>query len=215
MMSSKHIQQCCNCHRWITKGKSAYMKHIQHCQPKLTGSSVLDHDGIRSKKSLLSLFTDTQSPNINYNCNLYDDQYADDDYASSVNYDSYISHNNDIIDTDDIKDNNFQEPFMSLNKPFSQQTNASNWFQIMLHDLVMKHRASLQIFNEICNLVNEYTASPDFSEITKLPSRKSFLRSIKETYCTHGLRPTNRIVRLHDNSYVTVLVFDTKEMIIF
>ncbi len=84
----------------------------------------------------------------------------------------------------------------------------------MLHDLVMKHRASLQIFDEICHLVNEYTASPDFSLMTKLPSRKSFLRSIEETYCTHGLRPTNRIVRLHDNSYVIVPVFDTKDMII-
>jgi hypothetical protein len=84
----------------------------------------------------------------------------------------------------------------------------------MLHDLVMKHRASLQIFDEICNLVNEYTASPDFSVMTKLPSRKSFLCSIRETYHTHGLRPTNRIVRLHDNLYVTVPVFHTKEMII-
>jgi hypothetical protein len=64
----------------------------------------------------------------------------------------------------------------------------------------------------MCNLVNEYTESPDFSVMTKLPSRKSFLRSIEETYCTHGLRPTNRIVRLHNNSYVTVPVFDTKEI---
>jgi hypothetical protein len=96
----------------------------------------------------------------------------------------------------------------------TQQTNASNWFQIMLHDLVMKHRASLQIFDDICNLVNEYTASLDFSVMTKLPSRKSFSRSIEEIYCTHGLRSTNRIVRLHDDSYVTVPVFDTKEMII-
>ncbi len=166
---------------------------------------------------MLSPTTDAQSPNINYNCNLYNDQYADDDYAddqSSVNYDSNISHTNDIVDTDDINDKDFQEPFMSFIKPSSQQTNASNRFQIMLHDLVMKHRASLQTFDDICNFVNEYTASPDFSVMTKLPSQKSFLRSIKETYCTHGLRPTNRIVRLHDNSYVTVPVFDTKEMII-
>jgi hypothetical protein len=167
------------------------MKHIRHCQPKLTGSIVLNYDGIRLQNPLLSLFTNTQSPNIDYNCNFDDDQYADDDYASSVKYDSYISHNDDIVDTDNIKDNDFQEHFMSLNKPFSQRTNASNRFQIMLHDLVMKHRASLQIFDEICNLVNEYTASPDFSVITKLPSRKSFLCSMEETYCTHGLRPTN------------------------
>ncbi len=117
------------------------MKHIWHCQPKLTGLSVLDHDCIRLQNPLLSLTTDAQSPNIDYNCNLYDYQYADDDYAddqSSVNYDSYISHTDDIVDTDDINDNNFQEPFMSLNKPSPQQTNASNRLQIMLHDLVMK-----------------------------------------------------------------------------
>jgi hypothetical protein len=73
------MRQCCNCHQWITKGKGAYMKHIQHCQPKSTGSSVLDHDGIKSQNPLHSLTTDAQSPNINYNCNLYNDQYADDD----------------------------------------------------------------------------------------------------------------------------------------
>jgi hypothetical protein len=93
------------------------MKHIQHCQPKSTGSSVLDHDCIRLQNPLLSLTTDAQSPNIDNNCNLSNDQYADDVYAddqSSVNYDSYISHIDDIVDTDDINDNNFQEPFMSL-----------------------------------------------------------------------------------------------------
>ena len=159
------------------------MKHIRHCQPKSTGSSALDHDGIRLQNPLLSLTTNAQSPNIDYNCNLYDDQYADNDYAddqSSVNYDSYISHTNDIFDTDNINDNNFQEPFMSLNKPSLQQTNASNWFQIMLHDLMMKHRASLQIFDDICNLVNEYTASPDFSVMTKLPSRSPFYVLLKK-----------------------------------
>jgi hypothetical protein len=31
--------------------------------------------------------------------------------------------------------------------------------------------------------------------MTKLPFRKSFLHSIEETYRTHGLRPTNQIVR--------------------
>ncbi len=114
---------------------------------------------------MLSPTTKAQSPNIDYNCNLYDGQNADDDYAddqSSVNYDSYISHTNDVVNTYNINDNNFQELFVSLKKPSPQQTNASNWFQIMLHDLVMKHRASLQIFDDICNLVNEYTLSPDF-----------------------------------------------------
>ncbi len=193
------------------------MKHIWHCQPKSTGSSVFNHGHIRLQNTLLSLTTDAQSPNIDYNCNLYHDQYGGDDYAdvqSFVNYDSNISHTNEIVNTDDINDDEFQELFINVNKPSPRQTNASNWFRIMLHDSMMKHRASLQIFDDICNLVNEYTASPDCSVMTKLPSQKSFLHSIKETCCTHGLWLTNRIVRLHDNSYVTVPVFDTKEMII-
>jgi hypothetical protein len=124
------------------------MKYIQHCQPKSTGSSVFDHDCIRWQNPLLSLTTDAQSPNIDYNCNLYKDQYGDDDYAdvqSSVNYDMNISHTNEIVDTDDVNDNEFQEPFMNINNPSPKQKNASNQFQIMLHNLMMKHRASLQI----------------------------------------------------------------------
>jgi hypothetical protein len=111
------------------------MKHIQHYQPKSTGSSVSDHDCIRLQNQLLSLTTNTQSPVINYNCNLYNDQYGDDDYAdvqSSVNYDSNISHTDDIVDTDDVNNNKFQEPFMNVDKPSPKQTNASNQFQIML-----------------------------------------------------------------------------------
>ena len=65
---------------------------------------------------MLSLTTNAQSPNINYICNLYDDQSGDDDYAndqSSVNYDSNISHTDEIVDTDDVNDSKFQEPFMN------------------------------------------------------------------------------------------------------
>jgi hypothetical protein len=105
------------------------MKHIRHCQPRSTESSVLDHDCIRLQNPLLFLTTNAQSPNIDYICNLYNDQYGGDNYAddqSSVNYDSNISHTNDIVDSDNVNDNVFQEPFMSVNKPFPQQTNASN-----------------------------------------------------------------------------------------
>ncbi len=70
------------------------------------------------------------------------------------------------------------------------------------------------MFDDICNLVNDYTSSLDFSVISKLQSQKSFLRSIEATYRTHELRPTNCNVRLHDGSCVTAPVFDTKQMII-
>ncbi len=81
----------------------------------------------------------------------------------------------------------------------------------MLHDLIMKHKASLKMFDDICNLVNDYTSSPDFSVTLKLQSQKSILHSIKKTYRTHGLRLTNRNGRLYVSSSVTVPVFDTKQ----
>ncbi len=77
----------------------------------------------------------------------------------------------------------------------------------------MKHKASLQMFDNICNLVNEYTSLPDFLMNTKLQSRKSFIRSVEGSYCTWLLRPYNQNVRLHDGTIVAVPVFDMKEML--
>ena len=91
-----------------------------------------------------------------------------------------------------------------------QRPNAGNRFQVMLHDLIMKNKSSLQMFDNICNLVNEYISSPDFLVNTKLQSQKSFLRSVEGSYCTRLLRPYNRNVRLHDGTIVTIPVFDIK-----
>jgi hypothetical protein len=117
---------------------------------------------------LLSITTDYQSPEIDYDCDLYsdhsfdqmnlevnnDDSFTDGDSIISSHYDTleqyYPIHNH----TQD------EEDFVCNNSP--QQPNAKNRFQVMLHDLIMKHKASLQMFDDICNLVNEYTSSPDF-----------------------------------------------------
>jgi hypothetical protein len=89
-----------------------------------------------------------------------------------------------------------------------------NRFKIMLHDLINKHKASLQMYDKICHLVNKYTSSPNFNHHSKLQSRKSFLKSIEETNQTHTLRSTNVNVQLHSGTLVTVPVYDVKEMII-
>ncbi len=81
----------------------------------------------------------------------------------------------------------------------------------MLHDLIMRHKASLQIFNDICHLVNEYTLSQEFSIHTKLQSQKSFLRYMKGSHCAHLLWPTNCNVTLHDGKTVTVLCLTWKK----
>jgi hypothetical protein len=95
----------------------------------------------------------------------------------------------------------------------TQRSNARNRFQDMLHDLIKKHKASLQMFDNICNLVNEYTSSPEFLVNTKLQSHRTFLRSIEGSYCTRLLGPNNQNVRLHDGTIVTVPVFDMKAML--
>ena len=70
------------------------------------------------------------------------------------------------------------------------------------------------MYDEVCNLVNEYTSSPHFNRYDKLQSRRTFLRTIEDSHGTHWMRPINYTVRLHDNTNVTVPVFDTKAMII-
>ncbi len=84
----------------------------------------------------------------------------------------------------------------------------------MLHDLIMRHKASLQMFGDICHLVNKYTLSQDFSIHTKLQCQKSFLRYMEGSHRTHLLQSTNCNVTLHDGKTVTVPVFDMKEMLI-
>jgi hypothetical protein len=84
----------------------------------------------------------------------------------------------------------------------------------MLLDIVYKHKASLKMYDDICELVNEYSSSSDFDRHAKLQSRISFLRSIEKTHRTQGLRPYHGTVQLHNDTSVTVPVFDTKQMII-
>jgi hypothetical protein len=122
--------------------------------------SLTDKKCPRSSNPLLTTTTDYQSPEIDYDCDLYsdhsfdqtnlevnnEDSFTDGDGIISSHYDSleqyYPIHNH----TED------KEDFVCNNSP--QRPNARNRFQVMLHDLIMKHKASLQMFEDICNLVN-------------------------------------------------------------
>jgi hypothetical protein len=150
------------------------MKYIRTCQQQVSLQSLTDKKRPRSSNPLLSITTDYQSPEIDYDCDLYGDHSLDqknleiNDDDSSTDDDSIISSHYDSLEQYYPIHNNTQdkEYFVCNNSP--QQPNAGNRFQVMLHDLIMKHKASLQMFDNICNLVNEYTSSPDFSVNTKL-----------------------------------------------
>jgi hypothetical protein len=91
----------------------------------------------------------------------------------------------------------------TLEDPERYPNNAShNPMHKMFQVLITKYKASLQMFDDICHLVNEYTLSQDFSLHTKLQCWKSFLRYMEGSHRTHLLRPTNRNVTLHDGKTV-------------
>jgi hypothetical protein len=59
--------------------------------------------------------------------------------------------------------------------------------QVMLNDLLIKHKASLLLYDEICKLFNSYLASPYFDRFAKLKSRKSLLQYTEKTQNTECL----------------------------
>ncbi len=121
----------------------------------------------RSSNHLLSIATDYQSPETDYNCDLYGDHSFDQTNVEVNNDDSFTDGDSIISCSDDsfglyyLIHNHTQdeEEIVCNNSP--QQSNARNRFKVMPHDLIMKHKASLQMFDDICHLVNEYTSSPE------------------------------------------------------
>jgi hypothetical protein len=87
-------------------------------------------------------------------------------------------------------------------------------FQILLNDLLMKHKASLLLYDEIYQLFEQYISYPNFDSFDKFKSRRSLLTSTQKTLHSKALQPIIGTVRLDNNSLVTVPVFDTKHMII-
>ncbi len=86
-------------------------------------------------------------------------------------------------------------------------------FQVMLNDLLLKHKASLLLYDEIIEVFSMYINSPDFNRFDKFKSRKTLLLSTQKSLHTQCLRPLNGTVRLHNDSLVTVPVFDAKHII--
>jgi hypothetical protein len=87
-------------------------------------------------------------------------------------------------------------------------------FQILLNDLFIKHKASLLLYDEICQLFEQYISSPNFDRFAKFKSRRSLLTSTQKTLNFKALQLINGTVRLHYNSLVPIIFFDTKQMII-
>ena len=113
-----------------------------------------------------------------YNVNVFGSQISDNNHhADEATFTDEISINsnideNSIIDYSDV---------IANRSAWSRQNSANRRFEIMLFQLIMTHRASLAMFDDICQLVDKYTSSPDFTVSSKLFRRKSFIRSLENS----------------------------------
>ncbi len=145
----------------------------------------------------------------------YLNQSDKDDYKKIEQKDDYFTVNFDS----DSWENNYEElkEGMDDNSSFQQlqmRRVAVMKFQILLNDLLIKHKASLLLYDEICQLFQHYISSANFDRFAKFKSRRSLLTSTQKTLNSKALQPINGNVKLHNNTLVTVPVFDTKDMII-
>jgi hypothetical protein len=160
-------RQCEFCFKQILTRTGAYAKHIRSC----SSQQQTTHDNSKNNRSrelnpLLSNFcTETQLSDEEFNMNGFSDSFLEDElntddssYAKKIDSNS-ITTDNSIITSSDRSGN--QNSWLRRNP-------ANLCFEIMLFQLIMTHRASLAMFDDICQLVDEYTSSLDFSVLSKL-----------------------------------------------
>jgi hypothetical protein len=101
-----------------------------------------------SLNPLLYLTTNNQSPDDDYNCDLYEDQSYDK--SNSCYHEDYPLVDDDCSSqsSDDSLDQYYLIQYGRLEEPnhlpnnASPRSDAQNRFQVMLHDLIMRHKAS-------------------------------------------------------------------------
>jgi hypothetical protein len=126
---------------------------------------------------LLSNFcTKTELSNEEFNTNGFSDSFLEDDFNTDVSSYAKTIDNNSITTDDSII---ATSDHSGTQNSWSRKNPANLHFEIMLFQLIMTHRASLAMFDNVCKLVDEYTSSPDFSVLSKLSRCKSVIRSLE------------------------------------
>ena len=177
-----------------------FKHHIRHCRRSIDAKSS-EQSPRRMSNPILSMHSSSALFRSNTS-NLSDEEISFNNEDSIQTVDS---DNSETKETDDVERSCFL--------PLRRKTMAVTKFQVMLNDLLLKHNASLLLYDEVINLVSTYISSPDFNKYDKFKSRKSLLQSTEKSLNTSCLRPFNGTVTLHNGSLVTVPIFDAKHMI--
>ena len=206
-MDRKH---CPNCMASYASSRGLKI-HMGYCKVNTaTVKRITDNPSysMLGTHPLLSIATDRRLPSQK----LYDP----DCYSSNVSDGCNVSDGDDGVDSTSA--GNSEKSTSSTRSTLTGakkriQTMAVTKLQVNLNNLIIRNKASLGMYDDICQLFNDYVSSGGFEKYAKLKNRKPFLRSIESLYNTQSLRPRNCTVKLHNN-LVTVPVFDIKAMII-
>ena len=97
-------------------------------------------------------------------------EFDRDDGSSEIDI-----HNEKVFDNNvtQFEDSETPNESFHLFQPSQRKQISVNNIDIMLHNLLLKHKASLLLYDKICNLFNSYLASPNFDRFAKLKTRKS------------------------------------------
>jgi hypothetical protein len=100
----------------------------------------------------------------------------------SFQLDNENTHHADMDQTEDCdfgenRDGNdliFDNDIGSSFRPLHRKTMAVTKFQVMLNDLLLKHKASLLLYDEIIDLISIYISSPNFNRLTSSNPERRF-----------------------------------------
>lgn len=199
MCATRTNKQCPNCHGWYSNMKG-FKHHIRHCRRSIDAKSS-EQSPRRMANPILSMHSSLALFRSNGSDLLSDDERSYNNGGMIQTEDSDQSETKDTNDVD------------SCFLPLRRKTMAVTKFQVMLNDLLLKHKANLLLYDEIINLVSTYISSPDFNRYDKFKSRKSLLQSTEKALNTSCLRPFNGTVTLHNGSRVTVPIYYDKKFV--
>jgi hypothetical protein len=183
-MASNSNFPCPNCHRWFTNQKS-FWHHIRACRRAIETKTSAGIATIAANPLLSIANTSITQPSFTLQSDVDDHQSQKEVQNNNLDYVYSPSEDADGPNQDEDGPNHpFQECAF---QPLQRKPISANNLDVMLHDLLLKHKASLLLYDEICNLFNSYLASPEFDRFAKLKTRKALIRSTQKSLNTECL----------------------------
>ena len=88
-------------------------------------------------------------------------------------------------------------------------------FQSKLANIMQRHKTDMKVFDEVVDLVNDYTQTGRLSMDTPpLTHREAFLLAIEKQFESTPMKPNHINVQLEDGQSATVSLFDVEAMIL-